>query len=125
MGGEDSGHMIFRDCHTTGDGIMASLRLMDAMQSAGSPLSELSNVMTVFPQVLINVDVTSKPDLNTIPEIMDSIKAVETRLGDQGRVLVRYSGTQFKCRVMVEGPTKEITNQMCREIVGVVQQKIG
>ncbi|MGD8835610.1 MAG: phosphoglucosamine mutase, partial [Desulfobacteraceae bacterium] len=125
LGGEDSGHMIFRDCHTTGDGIMAALRLMDAIQSSGLPLSELSKVMTVFPQVLINVDVTSKPELESIPEIMDSIKAVESRLGDQGRVLVRYSGTQLKCRVMVEGPTPELTDQLCRQIVAAVEKNIG
>jgi phosphoglucosamine mutase len=125
LGGEDSGHMIFRDCHTTGDGIMAALRLMDAVQSAGKPLSELSRVMTVFPQVLMNVDVTSKPDLDTMPEISAAIKSAEARLGDKGRVLVRYSGTQLKCRVMVEGPTKELTGQLCRKIVSIVQQKIG
>ncbi len=125
LGGEDSGHMIFRDCHTTGDGIMAALRLMDAIQSSGRPLSELSRVMTVFPQVLINVDVTSKPELSSIPGIMDSIKAAETRLGDQGRVLVRYSGTQLKCRVMVEGPTLELTDRLCRDIVSTVEDNIG
>ena len=125
LGGEDSGHMIFRDCHTTGDGIMAALRLMDAIQSADLPLSELSKVMAVFPQVLINVDVTSKPDLNTVPEIGSSIKAAQERLGDQGRVLVRYSGTQLKCRVMVEGPTLELTDDLCRQIVGVVKESIG
>ena len=125
LGGEDSGHMIFRDCHTTGDGIMAALRLMDAIQCADLPLSELSKVMAVFPQVLINVDVTSKPDLNTVPDIGNSIKAAQERLGDQGRVLVRYSGTQLKCRVMVEGPTLELTDDLCRQIVGVVKKSIG
>ena len=125
LGGEDSGHMIFLDCHTTGDGIMAALHLMDAIQCADLPLSELSKVMAVFPQVLINVDVTSKPDLNTVPEIGSSIKAAQERLGDQGRVLVRYSGTQLKCRVMVEGPTLELTDDLCRQIAGVVKKSIG
>lgn len=125
LGGEDSGHMIFRDCHTTGDGIMAALRLIGAIRSNGLPLSELSRVMTVFPQVLINVDVTSKPELESIPGIMDSIKAVESRLGDQGRVLVRYSGTQPKCRVMVEGPTSELTDLLCQQIVAAVEKNIG
>jgi phosphoglucosamine mutase len=125
LGGEDSGHMIFRDCHTTGDGIMAALRLLDAVQSAGNPLSELSKVMTVFPQVLMNVDVTSKPDLNTIAEITDAIRSAETQLGDQGRVLVRYSGTQLKCRVMVEGPTAKLTDQLCRQITTAVKRTIG
>jgi phosphoglucosamine mutase len=125
LGGEDSGHMIFRDRHTTGDGIMAALRLMDAIQCADAPLSELSKVMSVFPQVLINVDVQSKPELSSIPEIGESIKAVESKLGDQGRVLVRYSGTQLKCRVMVEGPTADQTSDLCRQIAEVVKKQLA
>lgn len=125
LGGEDSGHMIFRDRHTTGDGIMAALRLMEAIQSADAPLSELSKVMSIFPQVLINVDVQSKPDLMSIPEICEVIKAAESELGDQGRVLVRYSGTQLKCRVMVEGPTVDLTNDLCRQIVDVVRNRLA
>lgn len=125
LGGEDSGHMIFRDHHTTGDGIMAALRLMDAMKTAGTPLSELSAIMTVFPQVLINVDVQSKPDLATVPEIGAVIKAVEDQLGDQGRVLVRYSGTQPQCRVMVEGPSEDRTRKLCEQIGDVVREKLG
>jgi phosphoglucosamine mutase len=74
---------------------------------------------------LINVDVQSKPDLSSIPEISESIKTVESKLGDQGRVLVRYSGTQLKCRVMVEGPTQKLTEQLCTELVEVVKTKIG
>lgn len=125
LGGEDSGHMIFRDHHTTGDGIMAALRLLDALQTAGRPLSELSEIMTVYPQALINVEVQSKPDLDTVPEIGAAISAVETELGDQGRVLVRYSGTQPQCRVMVEGPTEDITRKLCEQIAAVVEQKLA
>jgi len=125
MGGEDSGHMIFRDMHTTGDGIMAALRLIDAVQTAGRPLSELAKIMKVFPQELINVDVCYKPDLDTITEVTRAIEAVEKLLGDHGRVLVRYSGTQMKCRVMVEGPTKEETAEHCRRIAEVVQKRLG
>lgn len=125
LGGEDSGHMIFRDKHTTGDGIMAALRLIDAVQTAGRPLSELARIMKIFPQELINVDVCSKPDLDSKPKIMMAIEAVEKQLGDEGRVLVRYSGTQMKCRVMVEGPTKEVTADHCRRIAAVIQQSLG
>lgn len=125
LGGEDSGHMIFLDKHTTGDGIMAALRLMDAIQSAEKPLSECSRVMQVFPQVLLNVDVKSKPDLETIPAIKDSIAQVEQELGDDGRVLVRYSGTQLKCRVMVEGPTSDLTDAYCRRIAEVVETQLS
>ena len=125
LGGEDSGHVIFRDLHTTGDGIMAALRLLDAVTTAGRPLSELSKIMTVFPQKLINVDVGAKPELNTVPEIMEAIQAVERKLGEDGRVLVRYSGTQSQCRVMVEGLSKERTAAHCERIAEVVKNKLG
>jgi phosphoglucosamine mutase len=121
LGGEDSGHMIFRDVHTTGDGMMAALRLIESMNNAGKPLSRLKAIMTVFPQELINVDVQEKPDINGIPEIADVIQKIENELGEQGRVLVRYSGTQNKCRIMVEGPTKKKTQACCQEIVNVVR----
>lgn len=125
LGGEDSGHMIFLDAHTTGDGLLAGLRLLQAMQSADRPLSELARVMTVYPQELINVDVTAKPDLESVPDILSAIQRAEADLGDQGRVLVRYSGTQNKCRVMVEGPTKKITHRHCRQIADAVARAIG
>ena len=89
------------------------------------PLSELAKVMTVFPQKLINIDVTSKPDINTVPEIVRVIKAVEDALGEKGRLLVRYSGTQNMCRVMVEGPTLEETERYCRQVAEVVKKKLG
>ena len=125
FGGEDSGHIIFNDVHTTGDGLMAALRLLDAMQSSGKPLSELSRVMQVYPQVLINVDVKSKPDIENVPEIMDAIARAEKTLADRGRVLVRYSGTQNKCRIMVEGPTAEQTQALCAQMAEVVRKIIG
>ncbi len=105
IGGEDSGHMIFLDHHTTGDGILTALQLVAAMLKTGKPLSELARLMDVFPQKLINVDVKSKPAIETVPEIVAAIARAEAELKDQGRVLVRYSGTQNMCRVMVEGPT--------------------
>lgn len=125
LGGEDSGHLIFRDVHTTGDGIMAALKLIDAMQSDHSPLSELAKIMTVFPQELINVEVKQKPDIRTIPEIVQAIESVEKALGDQGRVLVRYSGTQNMCRVMVEGPTGEQALSFCQDIAAVVKKLLS
>ncbi len=81
--------------------------------------------MTVLPQLLLNVPVREKPDLSTIPEIADEIKAVEAELGDSGRVLVRYSGTQLLCRVMVEGPTVEITEKYCERIAEVIKSQIS
>jgi len=124
IGGEESGHIIFLDHHTTGDGIITALQVLAAMKKAQKPLSELAHIMRVFPQKLINVDVKSKPELSTIPEINQVIKGVEEQLRDKGRVLVRYSGTQNMCRVMVEGPTDEETEKYCRQIVDVIQKKL-
>jgi len=81
--------------------------------------------MDVFPQALINVDVKSRQDISTIPEIVKVIKDVEDKLGTKGRVLVRYSGTQNMCRVMVEGPTLEETEKYCGQIAEVVKAKLG
>jgi phosphoglucosamine mutase len=125
IGGEDSGHMIFLDQHTTGDGMLTALRLIQTMCAENKPLSELSRLMTVFPQVLLNIDVQKKPAIEDVPEIMAAIHAVEERLGDKGRVLVRYSGTQPLCRVMVEGPQKDETQRYCQQIADVVKATLG
>ncbi len=125
IGGEDSGHMIFLEHHTTGDGILTALQLLAAMLKTGQPLSELATLMEVFPQKLVNVDVSRKPDIATVPEIVAAIRRVEEELKDEGRVLVRYSGTQSMCRVMVEGPTEEATARYCDLVAGVVRDTIG
>ena len=125
LGGEDSGHIIFLDEHTTGDGLMSALRLMEVMITQKKPLSKLSHIMTVAPQVLINVFVGSKPDLDEVEPVKKIILQVKSDLNGQGRVLVRYSGTQPMCRVMVEGPNSEITERYCRKIADVVSKTIG
>jgi phosphoglucosamine mutase len=125
LGGEDSGHMIFLDHHTTGDGILTALRLIEIMQAGSKPLSELRKIMTVFPQVLINVEVSQKPDIKTVSEIKDAIISVERRLDNEGRVLVRYSGTEPLCRVMVEGPIIDKTRIYCQELADVIKKNIG
>ena len=125
IGGEDAGHMIFLDHHKTGDGIIAAMQVIAAMIKEGKPLSELSRLMDVFPQKLINIDVTSKPDISDIPGLMDAIRQVEEALGEEGRVLVRYSGTQNMCRVMVEGPSHEATDRYCRQIADIIRKEIG
>jgi len=125
LGGEDSGHMIFADYHTTGDGILTALKLIEAMQNEHKPLSELCAIMTVFPQVLINVEVDTKPQIETVPEIIAAIRAAEAKLGDKGRVLVRYSGTQPLCRVMVEGPAEGETRRICEQIADIIKNTIG
>jgi phosphoglucosamine mutase len=125
IGGEESGHMIFLDHHTTGDGILTALQLIAAMIKQGKPLSELAKMMEIFPQKLINVPVKSKPDISTVPQVVAVIKQTEAELGDRGRVLVRYSGTQNACRVMVEGPTDELTQKYCKQIADAVKAALG
>ena len=125
LGGEDSGHIIFLEHHTTGDGIITALQVLAAMKKTQKPLSELAQIMKVFPQKLTNIDVKTKPELSTIPEIGEVIRDVEDQLGDKGRVLVRYSGTQNMCRVMVEGPTCEDTEKYCRQIADVIREKLS
>ncbi len=125
MGGEDSGHMIFSNCHTTGDGILTALQLIMVMMDTGKKLSDLASIMKVYPQILMNVEVDPlKPDFMQIKDIADEIKAVESELGRNGRVLVRYSGTQPLLRVMVEGPDRELINRYCVRICNKVKQKI-
>ena len=125
LGGEDSGHLIFLNDHTTGDGVLAALKLIEAMKSVDKPLSELNSLMSVYPQVLLNITVSQKLDIATIPAISDAIKDIENRLGNKGRVLVRYSGTQPLCRVMVEGEDASKTEGYCNELVDIIKDTIG
>jgi phosphoglucosamine mutase len=125
IGGEEAGHMIFLDHHTTGDGIIAAMQLIAAMVREGKPLSEMASMMDIFPQKLINVDVKRKPDIATIPRLVEAIRQAERELGEEGRVLVRYSGTQNMCRVMVEGPSAAVTEKYCGQIADVVISELG
>ncbi|HEY5947558.1 MAG TPA: phosphoglucosamine mutase [Kofleriaceae bacterium] len=103
FGGEQSGHLVFLDHATTGDGIVAALRVLAVMIKEGRPLSELAKVMERTPQVLVNLAVDRKIPLDELPDVQRIISDVERQLGDDGRVLVRYSGTECKARVMIEG----------------------
>ena len=125
LGGEDSGHMIFGDYHTTGDGMLTALKLIEAIQTVNKPLSEISNIMTVYPQVLINVAVDTKPAIETVPPILEAIRSAEAQLGERGRVLVRYSGTQPLCRVMVEGASEDETRHYCEQLADIIKNNIG
>ncbi len=125
MGGEDSGHIIFLNLHTTGDGILTAIQLISSMVREDKPLHELAAMMDIYPQELINVAVKSKPEISSVPQVVEVIRQVETELGDQGRVLVRYSGTQNVCRVMVEGPSDDLTKRYCRQIAEAVKTILG
>lgn len=125
LGGEDSGHIIYGAHHTTGDGILSGLMLIEAIRHQSKPLSELKTVMTAFPQTLVNVVVKSKPKLESLPQVQSVIRGVEFQLGDSGRVLVRYSGTEPICRVMVEGPDLETVGGFARSISQAIGEAIG
>lgn len=125
LGGEDSGHMIFLEHHTTGDGVLSGIQLLACMAGQGAALSDLARVMDVFPQVLVNVPVVRKPDLIEVPEVNAAVREAEAALGERGRVLVRYSGTQNLCRVMVEGPTPEDTRRACDRVALAVKDALG
>jgi phosphoglucosamine mutase len=125
LGGEQSGHMIFLDHNTTGDGTLSALQVLAVMRRTGKPLSELAQCMVSLPQVLLNVRVSERKDIMTIPEIEQRVREIEGLLGDQGRILIRYSGTEPLLRVMIEGnDTQEITT-WAREIITLVDRHLG
>ncbi|HEX2191713.1 MAG TPA: phosphoglucosamine mutase [Acidimicrobiales bacterium] len=125
LGGEQSGHVIFRDLATTGDGILTGLQVLDVMQRSGKPLSELAAVMTRLPQVLRNVAVLDRQGLEGAADFWGEVDAVRRRLGDHGRVLVRPSGTEPVVRVMVEAPTLAEAETSCEELCAAVTRSLG
>jgi phosphoglucosamine mutase len=125
LGGEQSGHMIFLDHNTTGDGILSALQILAIIQRTGKPLSELAKVMTSLPQVLVNVKVRKKADLQEIVPLKKVIDDVESELGDKGRVLVRYSGTEPLLRVMIEGENQERIEVLADQVASAVREHIG
>jgi phosphoglucosamine mutase len=125
LGGEDSGHILYKAHHSTGDGLLSALMLIQALLEEERPLSELANCMTVYPQTLLNIPVNEKPALETLRPVQDTIRTVEDKLGREGRVLVRYSGTQQICRVMVEGPTQDRADEHAQHIASAVREAIG
>jgi len=125
VGGEQSGHMIFRDYTTTGDGIISALQMLRVMRETGKPLSELCRVMQRFPQVMLNIKVHSKPPLDSLPGAQDAITEAKAALGKAGTVIVRYSGTEPLCRVTVEGRDRALIEQQAQRIADVIQKQIG
>lgn len=125
LGGEQSGHVVFLEHNTTGDGMIAALKILAIMKRTGKKLSELKNQMTQFPQVLENVFVRQKDDFEKHPKIVDVIKKVEKALGENGRVLVRYSGTEPLARVMVEGEDYSKIREYVQEIAQTIRAQLG
>ncbi|XOI99716.1 phosphoglucosamine mutase [Paenibacillus polymyxa] len=124
LGGEQSGHVIFLDYNTTGDGMLTAIQLVDTLKASGKKLSELKALMTQYPQVLVNVRVEDKSKYEGNAAIEQAIATVEQQLGDNGRVLVRASGTESLIRVMAEGPDKNELEQFVSQIADVVQKEL-
>jgi len=125
LGGEQSGHMIFLDHNPTGDGLVSALQVLRIMIETGSKLSELAKIVTKYPQVLVNVNVHSKPPLESLEKVKLTINEVEKRLGNNGSTLVRYSGTEDICRVMVEGPESKQVKEFAHKIADSIRVSIG
>ena len=124
FGGEQSGHLIFLDKNTSGDGILSALQVLKVMQDTGKPLSELATRVKKYPQVLKNVEVAAKRDLNDVPAVRKVIEECTDRLKDRGRLLVRYSGTQAMCRVMAEGEDEEEVKLVVNMVVDAISRNL-
>ena len=125
LGGEQSGHIIFLDFNTTGDGIISAIQMLKLMKRQQRSLSEIANCMSAIPQVLLGVKVKERRDLSTLSHLQGAIQDCEAKLNGTGRVLVRYSGTEPLVRVMVEGQDDATIRQMADDLVGIVKTEIG
>jgi len=125
LGGEQSGHIIFLDNNTTGDGLISALHVLAIMKQTGKPLSELAACMKTYPQILVNVKVRERRDLASLPEIAQRMAEIEKKLDGSGRLLVRYSGTEPKVRVMIEGEDQQEIKALADGLAKIIQEKLG
>lgn len=125
FGGEQSGHFIFLDHNTTGDGLISALQVISLMKRTEKPLSELAKAMTAVPQILLNVKVSKKPNLESIPDLQKAIADSERRLNGNGRILVRYSGTEPLLRIMVEGERDSVIKEEADRLAQIVTAYLG
>jgi phosphoglucosamine mutase len=125
LGGEQSGHVIFSDYLFTGDGLCTALNVLRTMALTDRTLADLASDLVSYPQVLLNVRVKERRDLSTVPAVAEAIARVEHRVHGQGRVLIRYSGTEPLLRVMLEGKDANDITAWAQEIVDVVKQELG
>ena len=122
LGGEQSGHVVFLDHGRTGDGLMTALQVLAIMARAGRPLSELAEGFRRYPQVMVNVGVSKKRPIEELPRMQEAIADVEAKLSGRGRVLIRYSGTEMKARVMVEGEEERSVTEFANELAATLQE---
>jgi phosphoglucosamine mutase len=125
LGGEQSGHVIFTDYATTGDGMLTALRVLEVMNETASDLDTLIRELHVYPQTLVNVRVKERKPLDEIPSVTEQIRAAEASFGSNGRVLVRFSGTEPLARVMVEGPDRDRVEHFAQRIASQIQTELG
>jgi len=125
LGGEPSGHVVFLDHNTTGDGLITALQALAIMRRTGRSLSELVAGFERFPQVLLNVPVAERRPFHEVPQIAETMRKMETELDGRGRVLLRYSGTERKARVMVEAEDEDRVNELAQELSALVRRHLG
>lgn len=124
LGGEQSGHVVFLDNNTTGDGIITALQVLRIMKQTGRPLSELAACLKTYPQTLVNVRVRVRRDLGELPAVTRRIAEIERELAGTGRILVRYSGTEPKVRVMIEGESKDRIQRLAEDLAGIIRAEL-
>jgi phosphoglucosamine mutase len=125
LGGEQSGHVVFLDHNTTGDGLISALQALAIVRRTGRPLSELVAGFQRFPQLLLNVRVSGKRPFEEVPAVLEAVRKIEQELGSRGRVLLRYSGTEPLARVMVEGEDEDRVQVMAEDLAEVVRRNLG
>lgn len=125
LGGEQSGHVIFFDHTTTGDGVITALQVVKRMVADGKKLSEYAGIIDTFPQILLNVDVKEKKDLTKIASVTAALSSIEKRLNKKGRVFIRYSGTEPLARITIEGEREDEIGVMAEELAAVLKKEIG
>jgi phosphoglucosamine mutase len=125
LGGEQSGHIIFNGRSTTGDGLLTALLVLDTVHRSGKSLSELVADLKVFPQVIVNVKVREKRPLESIPTVTAAIRAAEQELAESGRVVIRYSGTEALCRVMIEAESEPLMRHHANTIADAIRAELG
>jgi phosphoglucosamine mutase len=124
LGGEQSGHLLFPDYAPTGDGILSALAILAVMRETGEPLASLATCMRKFPQVLVNVPVSRKPPIASLPGVSERIQAFESEMNGTGRILVRYSGTESLARVMIEGADDTRIRVMADELASTIRREL-
>ncbi|MFA5101288.1 MAG: phosphoglucosamine mutase, partial [Candidatus Omnitrophota bacterium] len=125
LGGEQSGHVIFLDYLSTPDGLLTALKVLQVMKATGQTLSDLCKCMTKYPQILVNVKVKERRPFEQMTIVHEKLTQFNNRLKDEGRILLRYSGTELLARVMVEGRNKDIIEDIAQSLATEIQQEIG